>query len=259
MVLEAFLQGLQSFTHLQFSLAVGVGVIIGLVFGIVPGIGGMLACALLLPFMFGLNPEIGLPLLLSIVSVQYTGGSITAVLLGIPGTGPNVATTFDGFPMTQKGEGGRALGAVLTSSGLGGAVSALLALAMVPLVIPMIMAIRTADMVFMILLGLSFLGVLGGRSTIKGLISGALGLLLAFVGFQATTGAARFTFGSLYLYEGLAMIPLVLGLFALTEIVSLAVSGGTIAKASAPIQEIRNVWEGVKDVIRHWTCLFIHI
>ena len=252
MVLESFVQALQNFGNLGFLLYIGGGVIIGLVFGIIPGIGGMLAVALLLPFIFVMTPEQGLPLLLAISAVQFTGGSITAILLNIPGTGPNAATLIDGFPMTQKGQGGRAMGAALASSGMGGVASGFLALIMVPLIIPMIMAVRTGDMVFIILMGLSFIGVLGGRSVVKGLISGGLGLIIAFIGFQALTGVSRFTFGSLFLYDGLGLIPVAMGLFALPEMIALAIKGGTIAKVRVDIQGIRNVWEGVRDVFRHF-------
>ena len=134
--------------------------------------------------------------------------------------------------MTEKGEGSRAIGAALTSSVAGGIVTVFFALAMVPLLLPVIMGIYSADMVFVILLGLLFVAVLAGRSVVKGLISGALGLLISFIGFQVVTGVSRFTFGSPFLYDGISLIPVALGLFAIPEIIDLAVRA--------------------KDVFRHW-------
>ncbi len=252
MVLEALVEAFQYFLSPVFLLLMMAGIILGLVVGIIPAIGGMVAVALLLPFVFKMTPEQGLPFLIALTSVTFTSGSITAILLNIPGTAPNAATLIDGFPMNQKGEGGRAIGAALMASGMGGMLSAFLALAMVPLVIPMIMGIGTGDMVFIILIGLSFIGVLGGRSMIKGLISGGLGLMISFIGYQAKSGLERFTLGSLYLYDGISLIPLALGLFALPEMVSLAVRGGSLAKMEAKLQGIAEVWEGAKDVFRHW-------
>ncbi len=252
MVLEAFFQSFQYFADWQFLLSMMAGVVVGLVFGIIPGIGGLVAVALILPFVFLMTPEQALPLIVAIGTVGFTGGSITAILLNIPGMEPNAATLIDGFPMTQKGQAGRALGAALGSSGAGGIVSVFFALAMVPLVLPIVFAIRSADMVFMILMGISFIAVLSRGSPLKGLISGALGLLISFVGFQIVTGLSRFTFGSAYLYDGFALVPVCLGLFALPEMIALAMRGGTIAQAGVEIKGMQEVLEGVKDVFRHW-------
>lgn len=250
--MQQFVQSLSYFGDLNLWVFMLAGIIIGLVLGIIPGVGGMLGAALLLPFVFFMAPETGLPLLLAMASVAFTGGSITAILLNIPGTGPNAATMLDGFPMAQKGQAGRAIGAALASSGFGGMLSGILALAMVPVILPMVMAVRIADMVFVILMGLSFIAVLGAGSPVKGAISGGLGLLIAFIGFQAGTGVSRFTFTSLYLYDGIPLIPVVLGLFALPEMVALAMKGGTVSGVQKLAGGMGEVLEGVKDVFRHW-------
>lgn len=249
---EAIVQALLNYGNVQLWLAMAIGIVIGLVFGIIPGLSGSVALALLLPFTFGKSPELFLPLMMAILAVQFQGGSISAILLNVPGTVPNTATLIDGFPMTQKGEGGRAIGAALTASAAGSVLTALAALAMIPLVYPIIMALRTADMVFIVLLGLIFIGVLTSASMIKGLISGGTGLLLAFIGYQYTTGMDRFTFGSLYLYDGLPLIPLALGLFAVPEMIALATKGGAIATAETAYKGFRDVVRGIKDVVQHW-------
>ncbi len=252
MILEAFTQALQNFGDLWFLLFLTLGVMTGLIFGIIPGVGSMLAMALFLPFAFTMPPVYALPFMEAVVVSAVFAGSITAILLRIPGQDTSAATLIDGYPMTQKGEGGRALGAALTASGAGGIVVVFVALAMIPLLLPMVMAIRSADMVFIVLLGLAFIGVLGTGSMIKGLISGGLGLIISFIGFQAVTGVPRFTFGNIYLYDGLNLLPITLGLFALPQVIELTMRGGTIAKTGAVIKGMHDVWEGMKDVFRHW-------
>jgi len=248
----ALLQALQNFASPEIWLFIFIGVFIGIIFGIVPGLSGIVAVSLVLPFVFILTPEQALPLIISIWAVQFMGGSVTAILLGIPGTPPSAATLLDGYPMSQKGEAGRALGAAMTSSGAGSVVTGLVALAGVFVVYPMVMALRTADMVFIVLLGVAFIGILGSDSMIKGLVSGGLGLLISFIGFQPSSGLARFTFGSLYLYDGLPLLPVILGIFALPEMISLASSGGSIAKTAAVVRGMKEVWVGVSDVGKHW-------
>ena len=252
MLLESLGQMLQNYLSIELWLIMILGVIIGLIFGIIPGLTGMVAIALLLPFIFMMTPERALPLLMSITAVQFMGGSMTAILLSIPGTPPNAATVIDGHTMAQKGEAGRAIGAALASSAAGSIVTPLIALAMIPLVLPMIMAIHTTDMVFIILMGVIFIGVLAGGSMIKGLISGATGMLISLIGHQSLTGVERFTFGILHLYEGFAIIPVALGLFAIPEMVTLAAKGGTIAKTKVKFHGLEALWSGAKDVIRHW-------
>ncbi|MBI4186457.1 MAG: tripartite tricarboxylate transporter permease [Chloroflexi bacterium] len=230
-------------------LAGGIG---GLVFGIIPGISGMTLVALFLPFVLDMRAEYALAFITATSGASFIGGSVTAILLNVPGTSVSAATLMDGFPMTQKGQAGRALGASVTSSAMGGILAVFLAFAMVPMILPMVMAMRSADMVFLILMGLTFIGVLGTGAMIKGLISGGVGLLISFIGYQAVTGMPRFTFGSTYLYDGLPIIPVILGLFALPEVIDLAAKGGTIAQTKAVIKGMAQVIEGAKDVFRHW-------
>jgi len=183
-------------------------------------------------------------------AVVFTSGGISAILLNIPGTPPSAAVMLDGFPMTQRGEGGRAIGAAVTSSMAGGVVPVFLALAMVPLVLPLIIAFGQPEMAILILLGISFLAALTGGSVIKGLIAGMLGLMLSFVGFHTITGVHRFSFGAAALYDGIELIPLALGLFGLSELFYLVMKGET-AIAQSAITRLSGVMEGVKDVWRH--------
>lgn len=250
-MVESFVQALQSFAEPSFLIPVLIGTALGFWFGIMPGISALVGMALFLPFIFKVPPEQALPFMVAMSGVGYTGGAITAILINIPGDA-NQATLIDGFPMAQKGQAGRAIGAALASSGLGGSVTVFMALAMVPVVLAIVYAITSADMVFIILLGISFISVLGRGSMLKGLISGGLGLLISLIGLHVITGIPRFTFGSNYLFDGLPLIPVTLGLWALPEMVALAAGGGTIAKTQVPLKGMQQTLEGVKDVFRHW-------
>ena len=252
MVLEALLDALGNFWSVELWLFIMAGTIYGVIGGILPGVGGLVSLALFMPFIFLLSPEQALPFMVAVGAVLCTGGSVTAILLNVPGTTPNAATLIDGYPMTQKGEAGRALGAGLTSSAIGGLITPLIALAIIPVLLFMLMAIHSADLVFLILLGISCIAVLGRGSTIKGLVSAGVGFLLAFIGFQVGTGVARFTFGSLYLYDGINLVPLALGIFAVSEMVVLATRGGAIAKTPVTMERVSGVWQGVMDTLRRW-------
>ncbi|MFC1971631.1 tripartite tricarboxylate transporter permease [Chloroflexota bacterium] len=256
-MLEAFYQALATIAQPIVFLAILLASIGGVILGIIPGLQGGIGMVLVLPFMFGADPMIFLPVMATFTAVGATGGSITAILLGIPGTSSNVATTLDGFPMTRKGEGARAVGAGLTSSMLGGAVAVVFAFAMIPLVIPLIMRFRSPEMFFTIVVGLAFLAIIAKGSTMKGVISACLGLLISTIGYQLKTGLPRFTFGNLYLYNGVEMIVIVLGIFALPILIGLIVTGKTIAPLDRKtLGRYKDLFGGVRDVFHHWWLWF---
>jgi putative tricarboxylic transport membrane protein len=227
-----------------------VAVVVGLLVGIIPGISGGTMVAILLPFVFRMPAEVAIILLVTLHAVVYTSGGITSILLNMPGEGSSAAAMLDGFPMTQKGEGSRAIGAAITSSLAGGVVPAFLALAMVPLVMPIIMAFGQPEMAVLVLLGISFLAALTGGSVTKGMISGLLGLLLSFVGYHYVTGVHRFSFGTTFLYDGIELIPLLLGLFGLSELFNLVMRRETAITQRAVIR-LSGVVAGIKDVWRY--------
>ncbi|MBW1800347.1 MAG: tripartite tricarboxylate transporter permease [Deltaproteobacteria bacterium] len=251
---EAFIQGLLNYTHpLSFGFLF-LGTCIGIFIGLLPAVGGLVAMALLLPLVFGMEKIAGISLLLAISAVSTTGGSITAILMNIPGTGPSAATLMDGFPMTKKGEAGRAFGALLCAATSGGVLGVCLALAAIPVVRPLVMTFGSPELFFLILMGISFLAILGKGSAIKGMISGLLGIFIAFIGYQHSTGVDRFGFDNDYLLLGLKLVPVVLGLFAGAELLDMAVSGKPILaseKAKAGKELRRQIWQGAADVYRH--------
>ena len=253
-MIESVFQALANFADPWIWFWIMGGVLSGLIIGVLPGLGSLNGLALFLPFTFRLQPMEAMPLMVALTSVGFTGGAITAILMGIPGEASSVPTTFDGYPMTQKGQGARAIGAAVMGSLLGGVAAAFLALGMVFAVFPVVMALTSREMVFVILIGLAFISVLGKGSMIKGLISGGVGLLLSSVGLNVVTGEPRFTFDMAFLYDGLHLVPVSLGLFAVPQMIDLALQGGGsgIAASKVVLTGMKDVWEGAKDVFRHW-------
>jgi len=251
-LLESIVSGFLSIFDLKTLPLLLIGIPIGLTFGILPGLSGLTAVALLMPFVYGMEPGPALAFLLAAHAVVYTGGSVTAILLNIPGAPPNAATLIDGFPMTKKGLAGRALGNALAASGLGGVFGGVVLVVLVFIVRPIVLAFGLPEYFFLVLLGISFIAVLGRESALKGLISGILGLFLSFVGIHVLTGESRFWFGSLYLLDGFPIIPIALGIFAMPEVIDLFIRGGTIAQVEGVDTRPVLVWEGVKDIFRHF-------
>ena len=252
-MLDSILTGLAFLLDPGMMMYVLIAAVLGLVFGILPGLQGMTLMAIFIPFTWGMDPYKALAFLTTGYAVACTGGSITAILVNVPGTEINSATLVDGFPMTQKGKAGRALGAALTASALGGLEGGIVLALLVPAVVPIVMAFGSPECFFLIVMGLSFIAALGGSDKIKGLISGLMGLLVSFVGYHAATGFARYAFDTGYLLDGVKIIPCTLGIFAVPEMMALMLSGGTIASnAHQMAPPVADIWEGVKDVFRHW-------
>ena len=227
---------------------------LGMVFGAIPGLGGKIGIALSIPIVFGMDAIPGSVFLVAMHSVVHTGGSIPSILLGIPGTGPDAATVCDGYPMTQKGEGGRALGASLTASAVGGVFGALFLAALIPIVQPAVLAFGPPEFFFLALLGITFIGALSGDDVIKGVLVGAFGLMLSFVGAEPQTGVQRFSMGQLFLWDGIDVITAVLGLFAIPECLAILTSGRKAVAPAAGVERYRvsTLLTGVVDVGRHW-------
>ncbi|MEX0852386.1 MAG: tripartite tricarboxylate transporter permease [Bauldia sp.] len=235
-------------------LLIVIAVPVGMFFGAVPGLGGKLGIVLLIPFAFGMDPLPGAAFLLAMHAVVHTGGSIPSILFGVPGTGPDAATIVDGFPMAKRGQAGRALGASLGASGFGGVVGGLFLAAMLPVLQPVVLAFSPAEFFLLAILGITFIATLSGDSLLKGVLIGMFGLMLSFVSLDPFTGSQRFTFGQLFLWDGVDVIAAVLGLFAIPEMISLGVKGGSIAQANAATTRynLREVIDGILDVFRHF-------
>ena len=248
-------QALSYFWDLQVVLLILCGAVVGLVIGVIPGLGGLATLALLLPFAYGMEPVPALALILGAYSALYFGGSITAILLNTPGTGEQVVTTFDGYKMTQQGKGARALGASATASSLGGLIGVCVMIVAVPFVRWIMYFIRPPEMFALGLLGVAAIGILSAGSVTRGLLSGLLGLMISFIGYDPITGTPRFTGGLLQLYDGLGITAMTLGLFAVAEMLHLFAGGRAIADQggySLSHQPGSGVLDGVKDAFRHF-------
>jgi putative tricarboxylic transport membrane protein len=232
-----------------------VAVLIGLVVGATPGIGGRLSIALAIPFVFGMDMIAGAVFLLTMHAVNGTSGQISSIMFGVPGDGDDAATTIDGYPMAKKGEAGRALGASITASGFGGIVGAIVFALMIPVLEPIVLSFSPAEFFLLAVLGITLIAFLAGRGNIfKGIIVGLYGMMLATIGMDPQTGTARFSGDYLFLWDGLSLVTAVLALFAVPEMIALGVRGGSISAVSMEAARFsyRQLFEGVLEVPRHW-------
>jgi TctA family transporter len=226
---------------------------IGLIVGLLPGISGISALAFMIPFTFGMQPLVGLAFLLGSYAACSQGGSMTAILLGVPGEVSNAATVMDGYKLTKAGRAGYAMGAALMASAVGGLFGSALLIILLPIVQPVILSFASPENFFLSLAGIAFIAVLSSGAPIRGLIAGSLGIFMSLFGYDPIEGVPRFWMGSEYLLDGFRLIPLALGLFAIPEILALMSSGRSIAKEDRvePIS-FRQGLEGFAAVFKHW-------
>src|SRR3954467_7609678 len=181
------------------------GCMMGLVLGIVPGIGGLAGTAMLLPFTFGMDPYSAFALLLGLGATTATGDPIPAILFGVPGGAGSAATVLDGLPMARRGEAGRALSAAYMSSLMGGIFGAALMGLAVPILRPVMLYIGTPEMAALSILGLSMVAALSGNAPLRGLAVACIGIMIAMIGTDPRTGTFRWTFGTVYLWDGMPL------------------------------------------------------
>ena len=233
-----------------------LGVFIGMWVGAVPGLGGVVGLVLLLPFTFSMDPVPAFALLMGLYAVTSTSDTISAILLGIPGSVASQATILDGYPLAKKGHAGRAFGAAYTVSAFGGVFGALLMAASLPFILPVIFAFGIPEFLMLGLLGLTMVGVLSGSAVSKGLIVGLLGLLLTTVGYAEATGVPRFSLHTEYLLDGIPIIPIALGLFGIPELLEMAVKNTSISRVEMADERRGGMLRGIKDVLKHrWLAL----
>jgi putative tricarboxylic transport membrane protein len=217
-------------------LVVLAGTLLGITVGALPGISGSTTTALLLPITITMTPVAAIAFLGSLYCAANFGGSITAILVNAPGDPSASATTFDGYPMAAKGEAGRALGMSAVASAIGGIFSVFVLIIAAPLLARVAYSFGPPEYFALAVFGLSMVAATGGDSAIKNLIAGAFGVMLATVGIDLTTGVERFTFGIYSFTDGIEFIPVLIGLFALSELLEQAAQLGnsaTVAKLDA--------------------------
>jgi len=197
---------------------------------------------------YNMDPLFGVVMLVTLVSVVGNGGSVSAILIGVPGTPTNVATIIDGYQLTIKGEAGRALSACLVASAIGGIFGAVVLITIMPVMRSLILSFGHPEQFMLALLGISFIAILGEGSMIKAAVAAALGFVVALTGYDPISGVPRYDLGLVYLYDGIKILPLTLGLFALPELMELYRERENAPPRTFSLSE---VLQGIRDVFAH--------
>ncbi len=248
-MLESALEALRLLMSPDHLLFLFLGVVVGLFIGILPGLGGMVGMALLMPLTYGMDPISGVAMLIGLASVITTSDTFPSVLMGIPGSSGSQATIMDGYPLAQKGEGARALSAAFLCSMFGGIIGALLLTLILPFAVPIVLALGTPELLMITLLGLGMVAVLSGKNPVLGLLATVMGLVLGSFGTAPTSAEYRFTLGTDYLLDGVKLTSLAIGLFAIPEFIALLTKGGAITNKKT---DLGAGWlQGIKDVFRN--------
>ncbi len=248
-MLDAALLALTELTSATTLLALVAGVVVGLLVGILPGLGGTAGLALLLPFVFGMEPSVALAMMIGLTAVTTTSDTFPSVLMGIPGTSGSQATVLDGFPMSKRGEGTRALSAAFVSSLFGGILGAFVLSFAVFAAKPIILSIGFGEQFMLVVLALSMVGILTGINIWKGLAACSIGLMLGSLGAAPLSGVERVTLGTSYLLDPLPLVIVGLAMFATPEIIDLLRRRSTISETGT----LGKGWlQGFKDWLTNW-------
>jgi putative tricarboxylic transport membrane protein len=222
-----------------------LGVLGGVIIGSLPGLTGTMAVALLVPFTFGMDSINAISMLLGVYCGSTYGGSVAAILVKIPGTAAAIMTTFDGYPMAQRGEAGRAIGISTIASVIGGILSIFALLFAAPQLAKIAIEFGSPEYFALAVFGLSVIASVSDGSLVKGLMGAIIGILIALIGVDGLTGATRFTLGFDQLNGGIAFIPLMIGLYGMSELISQV---GGITRKRPTIQKINRILPSLKDI-----------
>ncbi len=231
-------------------IATGVGAVIGLVVGMIPGMTISSGIIILLPLTFVLEPNVSIALLLGLYVAGMTGGSFSAILLNIPGTPSASATALDGYPLSRKGEAGRALGIAISASFVGGIISFFSLLLIAPALAAVALEFRAADLFSLIFFGLTAICSFAARSFIKGLLSAAVGLVIVTVGQDPVMATARFTFGDANLLGGIHFLTALIGLFAIPQLIDNLKPDAVASAVGGGASKFGSVLPKIADLIR---------
>jgi putative tricarboxylic transport membrane protein len=248
--MEHFWLGLTTLITPVTLLYLLLGVLIFMIIGLLPGLTGPVGMALLVPITYGLSKDAAFAMLVGGHSAVMFAGSITAIVLGIPGTGLNVATTFDGFALTKQGRAGEAIGAAACASALGGAVGAFVLAGAIPVMRPLVLAFGPPEIFAICLLGVGTVAFVSRTNVLKGVLMGLVGIFLSTIGYNPITGSLRYTFNITVLWDGVELIAVIVGLFAFAEMIEMFVKAHSIAEKELPI--IRGILKGVLSVFKNW-------
>jgi putative tricarboxylic transport membrane protein len=240
---------MQSVLHFDVMVFLFIGTVVGLIIGALPGLTGNMAIALMVPLTFVMQPVAGLAFLSALYCSSIFGGSISAILLGIPGTISSFATTLDGHPMARQGRAGEALGISTLSSVFGGVFSSIVLMFLTPLLASFALKFGPAEYFAVAILGLSCIASISGKSLLKGLLSGCLGLLISIIGMDPQTGYARFTFKNVNLLDGIDLVAALIGIFGVVAVLKSAEKVFDTARASV-MPDVGSTWIGWKKCLR---------
>ena len=250
-MLDAALEALGSFLDPTMFVFLMAGVAAGLVIGIIPGMGGTAAVALLLPFVFLLEPNQAMALLIGAVAVVHTADTIASVLLGIPGSSSAAVLLLDGHPMAKEGKAAKALSIAFLSSIAGGLLGAIGLTLTIPIARPIVLGFGSPELFLLTIIGIAMTAILSQGNLVRGLMAGAFGLVLGQVGAAPAAPDYRFTFGSDALLDGMELVAVALGIFAISEVISSVAKRGAIARSTPA--GIGSGWaEGPREVLREW-------
>jgi TctA family transporter len=237
------------FTPLTMTYLV-LGVAAFMVVGLLPGLTGPVGMALLVPITYGLPMDAAFAMLVGGHAAVCFAGSITAIVMGVPGTGLNVATVFDGFPMAKQGRAGEAIGAAATASTLGSIFGALVLAVTIPIMRPLVLAFGPPEIFAICLLGIATVALVSRKNVLKGLLMGMVGIWLSTIGYNPITGSLRYTFNLPELWDGVELVAVIVGLFAFSEMIDLFVQGHAIAERKLPV--LKGIGKGITTALRHW-------
>lgn len=215
--------GFQTAFSLDGLLFVTIGVLIGTIIGIMPGLGPITAIAVMIPITYGMDATFALVMMAGVYYGSIFGSSTSSILLNTPGAASTVATTFDGYPLAQKGEAGKALAVAAIASFVGGTVAAILLMIFAPILSGLAVSFGPAEYFALMLLGMTAISSLSEGSSVRAFISAVLGFMAVTIGIDSQTGISRFTFGNVNLLEGIDFLVIALGLFALAEVTYLII------------------------------------
>ena len=224
------------------------GVLLGIVLGALPGISSTMSLAVLLPVSFSMNPEHGMIFLMSVFSASVYGGSISAILISIPGTPGAIVTQMDGYPMAKQGRAGEALTYAVLASGFGGVIGWILLILLGPLLADAALHFRSPDFAAVTLFGLCMLAYATPDSTYKALVAGVFGLILSTVGLDSLTFIGRLDFGNAYLQGGISMVPVAVGIFGLAEVLKSIEFGKNKLEVITSINRLFPPWSEIKSL-----------
>lgn len=232
--------------------AVVIGVIAGICVGALPGLSATMAISVLIPFTFGMDPLVALGMMAGIYNGAMYGGSIPAILLRIPGTPAAVATSFDGYPMAQQGKGGYALQVAVVSSAIGGVASALVLMLLAPPLARVTLLFGPAEIFWVAVFGMSAIVFLLGGDILKGLVSACFGVFVSLVGADTITGYDRYTFGHLELLDGINIVVLLVGLYALPPAIALLEEQRELDTSNAGRLNTVSIWRAIPSMLKYW-------